>query len=247
KLTAAPASDQLTAPGRKHVLHPVGLHAICEGDHVAAGSVEDVDRRLEPVTGFAPAVHDDAEAGEPSRQRTRQRVRHAAVEVRHPPAEPCAHLPLLLDGGRSSKAVTRARVPVDVECVTVDADLEQQPLEERDAELGEVLGLEGGAKLAALLGGRVSISRPARGRSIPARTAAVSCGFRCRSATRWGRPACAPRRSRARGSPPDLLAGRLVPSAGDYERNAVALILECRLKRLPAAFLARRGAQAVVA
>src|SRR5262249_5777350 len=83
----------------------------------------------------------------------------------------------------------RARVPVDVECVTVDADLEQQPLEERDAELGEVLGLEGGAKLAALLGGRVSISRPARRRSIPASTAALSCGFRCRSPTRWGRSA----------------------------------------------------------
>src|SRR5262249_35443356 len=47
----------------------------------------------------------------------------------------------------------RAGVTVDVDRVAVDADLEQQSLEEGDAEPAEVVGLEHRVELAALLGG----------------------------------------------------------------------------------------------
>src|SRR5262249_13276958 len=47
----------------------------------------------------------------------------------------------------------RVGVAVDVELVTVDADLEQQSLQERDAKPAEVFRLERGVELAALLGG----------------------------------------------------------------------------------------------
>src|SRR5262245_19948293 len=59
----------------------------------------------------------------------------------------------LLDRDSVDQRGRGAGVAVDVERVAVDADLQEQSLQERDAEPGEVFRLEREVELAARLGG----------------------------------------------------------------------------------------------
>ena len=84
---APPPGDELAATSREHVLDPLGLHAVRQGDYVAASRAKDVHWRSVAAAGAAAAVLDDAEARQLPCERPREAVGEPAVEPRHPLAK----------------------------------------------------------------------------------------------------------------------------------------------------------------
>ena len=84
---ALAACQELAPAAGPDVLHPVGVGAVGEGDHVAAVVAEDVDRSAVARARGAACVEDDAEAGELRCERAREPVRDSAVEMGYSGAE----------------------------------------------------------------------------------------------------------------------------------------------------------------
>lgn len=80
----APATDrQLTGARRQHVLDPVGVRSVGEGDHVSAWPLEDVDRRSIGAPRAPAGVGDDAEARQPPSDQRADAVGDNPVEAGH--------------------------------------------------------------------------------------------------------------------------------------------------------------------